>query len=372
MPNLRAFLAHRGHRALFPVAAVLASTALGLVIAEYGLRYYASHVRSVETMDPGFLISDPELGWEMARNWSGRHRHYDFDVRYTTNAAGLRGAWPEPGFSRRRRYAIVGDSFTFGLGVDDDETFAALLNDRDPLTDYLNAGIAGYSTDQQYLYIKRHLPDWGLDSMALVVYLGNDVLDNTLTYPLQANMGKPLFVLGSGGIALTNVPVPLETKPETESARTMASMILGDAAARQLTGWRQWQLARILGLDLPGGDAEIRALGERMAYPMDLFVGLVAEIRDLCADNGVELRLILLPGRSYVENPESLSAAFQDYVRQAIRTRGSELRVPVIDLAGQLRDRYEADGTRMFHPNEGHLTAAGHAAVADILEAELG
>ena len=133
---------------------LLLGTVAGLAIAELGLRYYAGYVQSRQEMDPGFLVFRPEFGWLMASNWTGRHHHYDFDVRYSTNGQGLRGSWPAP-VPGVRRHALIGDSFTFGLGVNDDETFAQRLNQQSHETVYLNAGIAGYSTDQEFCISKN-------------------------------------------------------------------------------------------------------------------------------------------------------------------------------------------------------------------------
>ncbi|MDD2806752.1 MAG: SGNH/GDSL hydrolase family protein, partial [Elusimicrobiales bacterium] len=136
--------------------AVVLGFAVALSGADLALGWQARRIQAAEKIDPGLLVYDQRLGWRMAADWHGRHRHYDFDVRYSTNPFGLRGAWPrrEAG---KRRYALLGDSFTFGLGVDDGETFAARLNQETPGAVFLNIGLAGYSTDQQYLYLKDRL-----------------------------------------------------------------------------------------------------------------------------------------------------------------------------------------------------------------------
>ena len=358
-------------RVLHAGLSVLISTLVGIAAVEIGLRYYTGYVQSRERLDPGLLVYDPELGWQMARNWRGQHVHFDFDARYTTNAEGLRGgAWPDPGASGKRRIAFLGDSFTFGLGVNDDETFVQLLNAGGARTTYLNAGIAGYSTDQQLLYLQDRLSSWHVDQLVLVVYLANDLLDNQLRFPLQAEMGKPLFRAGPAGLELTNVPVPPGPKPPEERARTLATEILG----RELPGtWRtQWQLTRSLGLAESADPELLAGMPERLAGPVDLFVQLVAGMRALCAENNVGFRLVLMPGRSYVEMPGSLSAAFQDELRRQILARQGDLGIPVIDLASRLRESYTASGERLYFPHEGHLNPAGHKAVAELLREALG
>lgn len=361
----------RSRRVVLAGLTALLGAAAGLALVEIGMRYYAGYVQSREHMDPGLLVYDPQLGWRMAPGWSGRHRHYDFDVRYTLNAEGLRGrAFSEPPLSGQRRVVVVGDSFTFGLGVDDDDTFVARLAAADPETAYLNAGIAGYSTDQQLLYLRDRLRAWRADRLVLVVYLANDLLDNTLRFPLQAEMGKPLLVVGTGGdLVLTNVPVPLQAKPPEERARTLASMVLGAEVPRN---WRnQWQLSQALGLGESADPDVLVGMPERLAAPVDLFVRLVGELRALCADNGVAPTLVLMPGRSYVELPDSVSAAFQEELRRQVLARQGDLRMPTVDLAAALRGRHATSGMRLFHPNEGHLDPTGHRVVAELLQSAL-
>src|SRR5262245_20596186 len=117
--------ASTGRVLAYKLIALLIGVIGGLAMSEIGMRYYVRYVSSQEQIDSGFLVFDSKLGWRMQHNWSGRHRHHDFDVRYTTNDRGLRGPWPQAGNSStgERRYVFVGDSFTFGLGVNDNDTF---------------------------------------------------------------------------------------------------------------------------------------------------------------------------------------------------------------------------------------------------------
>jgi hypothetical protein len=108
---------------------------------------------------------------------------------------------------------LWGDSFTFGLGVNDHETFVHLLNARAADGDsYLNFAIPGFSTDQEYLLIRRRVFDFNLSVIVLVTYLGNDLFDNQLPFPLQAHNAKPFFELAGDRLVLKNSPVPPDQK----------------------------------------------------------------------------------------------------------------------------------------------------------------
>jgi hypothetical protein len=127
-----------------------ASLAFSLLVAEYILDWNQSRISSSEQMSPGLITYDNELGWRLNPNWQGSHEHYDYSVRYTTNHLGFRGQFErDRKHGVRTRYAMLGDSFTFGLGVEDKNTFTVELNDMDSSNEYLNLGVPGYSTDQE-------------------------------------------------------------------------------------------------------------------------------------------------------------------------------------------------------------------------------
>jgi hypothetical protein len=139
---------------LLALLTVLLSTAATLIAVELFLRYQDGRIARCEHMQPGLIGFDPQLGWKLTPGWTGRHRHHDFDVSYRIAATGFRhdvrqAQRPGP------RVAVLGDSFTFGLGVDDDETFVSLLNAGGTHTGrFINRGVPGYSTDQELIQFR--------------------------------------------------------------------------------------------------------------------------------------------------------------------------------------------------------------------------
>ena len=84
---------------------------------------------------------------------------HDARWTYTINSLGLRGPEPraeEPGL---RRVLTLGDSFTFGWAVDDDEAYPRILEtllNADvgaPPVEVINAGTPGYNTHQQAAFL---------------------------------------------------------------------------------------------------------------------------------------------------------------------------------------------------------------------------
>jgi len=356
-------------QALFIFLSLALSLIFSLLIADWVLLYQRQSIELSDHMEPGMIVYDAQLGWKLKPYWSGKHQHYDYDVAYNINRDGFRGIDTQ---AKEGGFSVVGDSFSFGLGVNDDETFVALLNESHH-DKFYNYSVPGYSTDQQLLLVNRHRNEMA-QHVLLIVYLGNDIFDNMRSYPLQADHGKPFFKLIDDMLSLQNTPVPLQVKPAEVKAESISSIVLGDDAKRNnLSAWlADFEISRRIGLfhdDVFLSDDSMQA---RFQESLQLFNRLVIEIKDITDKNGGQLSIVLLPGRSYVEQPGSLSAQFQEYFRKnimsSLTTRSS---IEVLDLAVHLRG-LNVDGVNdLYYPNEGHLTPLGHRYVADYLAEQI-
>jgi len=104
-------------------------------------------------------------------------------IHVRTNSLGMRDDEPRPLTDHLTRIAIVGDSYTFGYGVEVEDTFCdrleAMLNADPDLTkggrtfDVLNFGVGGYSTrDEAIVLAERALPMH--PALVIVAYVLND------------------------------------------------------------------------------------------------------------------------------------------------------------------------------------------------------
>ena len=235
------------------VLVVLLGLAAGVLASEVTLRLagrsFRPHLRNrVYLAEP-----DPLLGWRNRRNFAGPYGGDEFLTRVTLNSEGRRDpparpdriqGWTAPGARNPvshaardtrggLRVAVLGDSQAFGDGVEDDETFAALLDG--PHVVVRNHAVPGYGTDQEMLLFERDVRASAPDVVIVAVYLGNDLRDNadsgTWQYP------KPHFVRdASDGLRLTGSPAlrpPLVT-PMIELFRALMrhSALLNTLAAR--------------------------------------------------------------------------------------------------------------------------------------------
>ena len=343
--------------------------------AEMIVRRGHGQIASSDHLDPGMSRYDADLGWTLVPGWSGRHQNYDFSAQYRLNRHGFRNDSPPPGTHPERLIAVAGDSFTFGFGVNDDETFVHHLNETaSDLGSFVNFAVPGYSTDQEALLLERTILKFKPRAVLLVVYLGNDVFDNALPYPIQVNMGKPYFVLEDGALKLENTPVPPVQKSVVDSREALRAAVLGEPSPQSellsIVARRSVLLA-LLRDRVESWQDHMPGFTRRFEPSLALFRALTWRIRGDCERANCTLVLALIGGRSMVEQPGSLSAQYQEYLRSAILKSANSEGIAVIDLSSRLQEEARKGKQGFFFPNDGHLSPLGHATVAATLAQEL-
>lgn len=91
----------------------------------------------------------------------------DPQVRETVGDNFMRRCRPDPGYSRPLRVLVSGCSYTFGVGVADEDTYVWRLNELCPSADFDNIGVGGFGPYRCYLHQRQFLSQRHYD---LVIY----------------------------------------------------------------------------------------------------------------------------------------------------------------------------------------------------------
>jgi hypothetical protein len=187
------------------LALLLLSVLVGLATLELGYRGWR---------DPRLLIHWPNL-IEQNRHPPERAR-YDEVLGFVlnrnargadenTDANGFRVTPPLPvGAPVGRPIVAVGDSFTYGMGVKDNETWPAYLQQQMGWRT-INAGAKGFGFDQSVLHAER-LAREVKPSVIVLSFITDDLRRSE--FNRVWNLPKPYFELVDGEPVLRNVPVP--------------------------------------------------------------------------------------------------------------------------------------------------------------------
>lgn len=212
---------------------------LALLLAEGILRVFSLAAPATGT---GYFwnTNHPITGWALAPNAGGRWFNplYEYDVDVRVNSRGVRS--PEAiGYEKPAgvyRILVLGDSYVEALQVPLAESFpqqlGQMLRDAGLQTEVINAGVSGWGTDQQLLWLREEGVRYQPDLVLLAFYPGNDFMNNHMPLEL-ANFGgvrKPFFEWQNNEFVLHNFPHNKET------ARALSEQLeqpaqAGDAAA---------------------------------------------------------------------------------------------------------------------------------------------
>jgi lysophospholipase L1-like esterase len=194
---------------LINLALFITSTLLALLMIELALRLTGRDPLYVSPERERFWKYDPLLGWAHQPGQEGIFETPQFRTTVQINQKGLRDR--DHSYERAndvRRILVLGDSFAWGYGVEEAERFSQLLESMMDV-EVVNAGVSGYSTDQELLWLQNEGIKYDPD-LIILVFAGNDIGDNEQQL-VNTIYFKPQFVIAEDQLILKNTPVPKTT-----------------------------------------------------------------------------------------------------------------------------------------------------------------
>ena len=329
------------------------SLLFSLLIAELTVRLVRP--QAVMTVSRGLYQADPPRRYRLAPGFRGRiTNQIEFDTDVATNSFGLRG--PEVGPKRGLRILALGDSFTFGVGAGQEETWPARLA-KILGAEVLNAGAPGFGVPDAVAWYERYGVQLDPDVIVLAVFLANDLQDASPDQPKVAVVDGQLVVPGeTGGLRRW-------LYYHSHLFRLFKSSVL------------EGGLRTRLGLREPWAVRELRS--ELSMYspslPPELQRGAEVTEHAVARLEGKKVLAVLVPSLPQVD-PDKWSAvlaqlgldpARHDPLRpnRLFRAIFERHDVPVLDLTGTFR-KAVGEGRRIYYPIDQHLTPEGYELMA--------
>ncbi|PIP13906.1 MAG: hypothetical protein COX48_02975 [bacterium (Candidatus Stahlbacteria) CG23_combo_of_CG06-09_8_20_14_all_34_7] len=262
--------------------------------------------------DSNVYVFDPLLGWRGNSNISKYIRNFEKKFKVDSDSFGFRENSNNVLFNNKKIF-IFGDSFVWGVGVDNDKTISAFL---ERMTNYevKNYGMIGYGTDQEYLLL-RSIND--NSNVIIIMFYINDLRDidnDNINNPYPC---KPKFIVKSDSLFLTNYPVGVK-KNNTEIknkfvdirnlgwkyhvSNLLKKMLYKSAIYRiiisylQYTSFGKWlykkNLMEIPEFMTPEWDL---ANKEQIKYPLIIFDFLVSKIKKESEKRNAQLLFFIIP-----------------------------------------------------------------------------
>jgi lysophospholipase L1-like esterase len=346
----------------------LALVALGVGLALALLEGAARLVAPQPTGGLPLFVEDIHAGYAMRPHATG-HGPRGHSVRI--NADGLRGAATRPRRAGEYRVLVLGDSFAFGLGVAEEETLPASLQQqlqaRLPCRKVvvLNAGLPGANLFQNVQRLAPALQRFAPDLVVLAL------LENDLH-----NVDRPDHrARGDGGLA------PHEGTYRSAAPINQFAALDGAALWLQLhsTAFRElswWAMRQRLNIE---GQSELHALAAQALQSDALADRLLRGESDPATELRFSAATRLLgeaAAAAYSANaeimlltfarPEQLVAPKLRHGNQRVAAAALAHGIETIDASPELAGESELLGLYLF-PGDHHPSARGHALTAAVL-----
>lgn len=357
--------ARRARRRRFALAAAVASLLAAAVVGEVLVRALGLTSSPRRHFRPGIYAPDAELGWALRPDYRGVHVEYTFEAPTTTNGQGWRGpAWDAARAAAPRRVLCLGDSCTFGRGVDDASTWPARLEARlGAGSAVFNAGVPGFDTVQELAALERLLPVVR-PTHVVVAWLPNDVVERSVDTrpsdapepPEKARLRQKII---DGHLVTAGNVEEYEAWKDSIEGRG-----LNRSALYRLLRVRTKLLKESLGLKR--GSAPAGGEAARIVHQLDYSQRPLAAILGRCRELGIRAVVLLVPRQEELEEP---AADVEHHVKMATFARG--LGATVVDLQARWRSPPTSRASWFLPRDAVHFTPAGYdevaAAVAEAL-----
>jgi hypothetical protein len=286
---------------------------------------------------------DVDLGWISKRNVSIPD-FWKKGVGIRTNGQRFRDTYDiapavAPG---KMRVICSGDSFTFGDGVNNADTWCDRLATRDPRIEPVNLGQGGYGTDQAYLKFLRDTKTLA-HQVHLFAFIDNDFKRMQSTTFL--GIDKPVLMLEDGTLRPGNTPVP----------RRFTSHMWLNSIPRALLETRSGTFAQRVLNKFGSGQA---STADKDAETKAVLRAMFAELKRVNEQRGSRLYLVHLPTLSELGGIDP----WNPFLEETATAEG----IPLIDVVAAFRSRTDATSLFLTETTAAtHYNTAGHAVVAD-------
>ena len=280
---------------------------------------------------------DPEMGHALRPGQTA----FTHDHPMRTNSLGLRDReiTPQPAAGTLRVLAL-GDSQTFGAGLDQSDTWPKqlerMLDSAEHRWEVLNAGIPGTDTWQHEILLRRLLDTLHPHAVVLALYV-NDVVPRH----------DPRNVDASGLSNTSSKRLAYLLKRSSVVTWTYYRLFLPWHAR----GFTRGSTAEDTVLAGPNDDLAERAWSQ--------VEHSFAVMKQLCDARGVMMLVAVLPRRDQVSGNQP-GRAYNERARAVAKAHGIE----TLDLLPDLSAAYRVKGNALFIPWDGHNSAEANRVIA--------
>lgn len=318
-----------------------------------------------------YYRSDETLGWRPRENVLGVHNQEgSFATKFRTNSRGLRDR--EYSIEKPNgvtRIVVIGDSFTWGWGVGDQEIYTEILEASLKGVEVINLGVTAFDTSQEFRYLEvegmKYEPD-----IVLLGFCLNDIFTNDTSWkrPVQddgsfLDVDEPLFLKLKRFIS-THSTLYSFTIERINTNKELVNLLVKLKLKSELAGYEE--------LDINLRPA-LKVYPEKLEPLLEQTKGRFLDIKRFLDERGVRFIIAFLPSLQSVDekafhhaiaytrfNPEDFEI---EKPYRLLEEFGQAHGIEVINPLSSFKRKHNEDA-RLFLNRDMHFNALGHELLA--------
>jgi hypothetical protein len=354
---------------LFASIAILIGISLSFLLAEWMIRIVAP-----QSLTSDIIVADPDVDYRLRPNSKGQMTSPEYAADIRVNSLGFRGKeislTKSPGV---QRVLFLGDSFTFGHGLSDNQTLPYFVGQELERThpgkfEVVNGGVYGYSTARELnLFVKYGLaikPD-----IVVTLLMIHNMADNPKIYTLATD----------GSLVKKQVSSQYNDSRRATRFIPEANWLREHSHLFKFVGMRVLPVLRSGLAQNPNGDSnptEAKKIIDELSpefYRMkggrfEITTAILARLAKTATEHGARSILLTLGGKNEFENGKLILARMlpHEQLIGAAPGLGFSDAIALPPLLAEYKDK-----ENLFFPEDKHWTAAATEfvaqAVADVI-----
>lgn len=365
---------------------VVFSTLIAMLAAEGIARLFITpaprFVTGFRLSASGYYTIDDAVGWVPRPNVQGTHNQAgSFESTFSTNSAGLRD--DEASLSKsdgRTTIVALGDSFTWGFGVNDDEIYTEVMESLLSDVEVVNLGVTAYGLRQEIDYFDRM--GSAVDPDIVVVAL----VMNDITDPIRIRSGETVQQwLARIGFQPADTVNDAAVQPEKQWSFSGLKSWLADNSAiyrafTDVVNTNKVLVDLLVAIGVKGEPAGIEGLDSNLRpflvdYPDTVEASLeqtkqeLLELRNLVRGTGAEFLVAVVPALQSVDaKARANSIAYTRYYDQdfdldkpyrLLQEFGESAGIEILAPVDSFRKAH-SEGISPYLNNDMHFNEVGH------------
>lgn len=303
-----------------------------------------------------FVAENPDTIYITKPNISGRHiSPGEFNYPFQTSSLGFRSAELGAGPAVAPRILCLGDSFTFGVGASDPETWPAQLearlNSSGKKIEVVNAGVIGWGLAEYWVWTSNQAAKLAPSLIVVGCQAGDwrNAYYGLVSMDAEGKLQRHQVIRKD----VSQLKAIVRHIPFYDTLMTHSALanLLKQAVVRITRKGTVVGMAGTVG---------------RVEQIAPINKALLTELKYRAADMGASLLVVFIPYADGMD-PTGYDAAYRRF-RELVQTWTQELAIPYVDATPLLQrhlKRHSLSVSSLYYERDGHCTPLGYTAIAE-------